>query len=117
MSAIGPGNLGAVNLAGSLAGAQRTNAESDRVKEQASQRDSQINRKAMSANSLEDVGQTDHTADRDADGRMAYAYDEEDLENRADDEETEPQAESTLQKNRRSEDVFGEKGTSLDIEA
>jgi|GEM_PF-5899392 len=117
MSAIGSGNLGAVNLAGSLAGAQRTNSESDRVKEEAAKRNFQIDQKAMSANSLEDVGQTDQATDRDADGRMAYSDDETDLENRANTESAKSEEDLEVKTKRKSADAFGEKGTTLDIEA
>lgn len=73
MSIIGPGSLGAINLAGSVAGAQRNAAaESGQLRETAGQRQSQADLKALASKSLDDVGETDQSTDRDADGRMPF---------------------------------------------
>ena len=114
MSIIGPGNVGALNLAGSLAGSQRNNANADSIKQQGSERKFQIDRQEATAHSLEDVGETETSPERDADGRMPFAEEQGDT----------PQATGELVQNRdetpepnRSVDAFGERGGALDLEA
>jgi hypothetical protein len=73
MSIIGSGHPGAINLAGSLAGGMRTSAaETDRARHAGFQRSAERALKQLSSQSLEDVGQPDQSADRDADGRMSW---------------------------------------------
>ena len=115
MSAIGPGSLGAINMAGSLAGSQRNTGEADGLKQRSSERSFQIERKAAAAHSLEDVGETDSTPDRDADGRQPFAN--------ADDETTETEtaiSTATSQSppgKHRSTDALEERGNVLDLDA
>lgn len=73
---IGPGSLGAINLAGSVAGSQRNAADADRVKERSAERNVQSDLKALAAKSLDDVGQADESHDRDADGRTPFGGNE-----------------------------------------
>jgi len=106
MSILGPANLGMLNLAGSVAGAQRTSAaEADRTREAAAERSFQIDQKTMSARSLSDVGETDLSPERDADGRLPYGGGP-----------SEPQPE-LLDEPRCSSDPSGERGRSLDLRA
>ena len=111
MSIIGTGNLGAINLAGSVAGAQQnSNAEANRLKEAAVQRNTKAALEDIAARSLEDVGETDESADRDADGRMPFGNsDSESLEHA--DRLGEPQMP------RRIQDANGERGQRLDLDA
>jgi len=117
MSVIGPGNLGAVNLAGSAAGAQRNAAaESDRLKESGSQRSSEASLKEMSSRSLEDVGQTDESADRDADGRMPFGDGEGELAKPPENSDV-AIAPDGVTRRRLIPDANGQRGRRLDIEA
>ena len=116
MSAIGPGTLGALNLAGSLAGAQQSHAHTDRSKETGTQRAFQIDREVMSSHDLDDVAETDLSRDRDADGRMSYGrtpHEETDEGST----ETEDTGREQGQKPLRTPDAFGERGLTLDLEA
>ena len=110
MSAIG-GNIGSLNIVGSLAGAQRNNAADGELKTAAAERQFQLDQKAMSAKSLGDVAQMDHSSDRDADGRMPYQAPE----------RTPAAAEQDENKSRQSvrhaPDALGERGCRLDLEA
>ena len=111
MSAIGPGSIGALNIAGSFAGSQRSSeTQTDRAKAESADQKFQIDQKAMSAHSLGDVAETDLSAERDPDGRMPYG------------ELAEKRDSAELEEERRlrsggSEDAFGERGGSLDLEA
>ena len=119
MSVIGPGNLGALNIAGSLAGsgAQKTNATDGELKQNAANRSAQINRDATTAHATEDVGETESAPERDADGRLPFG----DVEQDESVESTnDPQSEAGQSKNgttRRSVDAFGERGSVLDLDA
>jgi len=109
MSSIGPGNIGALNLVGSFAGAQRANADVDGAKAESADRKFQIDQRALSSDSLENVGEPELSSDRDADGRLLYAENE--SEERKDREEGD-------QAPRRSHpDAYGESGRLLDLEA
>ncbi len=109
MSTIGPGNIGAVNIAGSAAGAQRNDASANRVKENAADRDSQIELQTSKAQNNEDVVEADLTADRDADGRQDIEAQSETVE--PDEDNSSPK--SALPKN---VDPLGERGAQLDLE-
>jgi len=117
MSVIGPANLGAINLAGSIAGGTRTSAgETDRLKEAASQRNGAADLKALAAKSLDDVAQADHTADRDADGRMPLGFSEGESPSEPADFEGEDLPRDR-RKRRRPSDAEGVRGRRLDLEA
>ena len=113
MSVMGPGTLGSFNLAGSVAGSQRNNSADDRVKEASAERKFQADQRAISANSLEDVAETDLLSERDPDGRLPYSAmeheEEESLELSTTDQSS--------SQSRRNSDAFGERGISLDVEA
>jgi hypothetical protein len=117
MSVIGPGSLGAINLAGSVAGGVRTSgAETDRMQETGAQRTTESNVKALASRSLEDIGETDQSADRDADGRMPLGYSDAE-------ETTEPlplgddNRPRDRHKHARAIDADGVRGRRLDLEA
>jgi hypothetical protein len=117
MSVIGPGTLGAINLAGSIAGGTRTSAgETDRLRESSSQRDAEANLQALAAQSLDDVAQADQTADRDADGRMPLGF--ADRESPAEPAEFEDDDLPRGMRQRiRPKDAEGVRGRRLDLEA
>ena len=108
MSAIGPGTVGSLNLAGSLAGAQQTRAHGDRTKAEGSQRTFQIDQQTLSAHGLDDVAEAELSRDRDADGRLPY-------------ERQEPggsrdQSSRSSAQPQPAPDAFGERGRTLDLE-
>ena len=109
MSTIGPGSIGALNLAGSVAGSQRSNADKDETRATASERSSRIDHKKMSSESLDDVAEADLSPDRDADGQQPFndLPTDELLSDESDDQQT---------KLPRGIDAAGERGTSLDLE-
>ena len=113
MSVIGPGSLGAFNLAGSVAGSQRNNSGEDRVKETSSDRKFQADQRTMSANSLEDVSETDLLSERDPDGRLPYSA----FEHEEQDSLELSTTDQSSRQSRRNSDAFGERGISLDVEA
>jgi hypothetical protein len=110
MTGIGPGSLGAMNVIGSFAGAQRRDGEMDRVKAEAAGRKFQIDQKAMSARSLGDLAETELSTDRDADGRLPYteAQTRDRQGHHATGDESRP---------RRASDPLEESGGLLDLEA
>ena len=108
MSAIGPGTLGALNVAGSVAGAQQPQAHTDRAREESAQRAFQIDQQLLSSRDVDDVAETVLSRDRDADGRLPY---EPSSQSSPGDEEAEPKS------SKRSPDAFGERGRALDLEA
>lgn len=110
MSILGPGNIGALNLAGSIAGTQRNGAAADREKEVAADRNNQINQQAQAAHNHEDIAETDLNADRDADGRLLYA----EAPGSGEAGET---SEDAPKDPLRPTDAFGERGNTLDLEA
>ncbi len=109
MSSIGFNNIGAMNLAGSAAGAQRTEAHANSNKAEAAGRKFQLDGQSMSAHSLDDVVEADLSSERDADGREAFGE-----RNRpeADGEDTSGTRETST-----APDALGERGGSLDLEA
>ncbi|NOX56811.1 MAG: hypothetical protein GXP27_20690 [Planctomycetes bacterium] len=108
MSAIGPGTLGALNVAGSVAGTQQPQAHTDRAREESAQRAFQIDQLLLSSRDVDDVAETALSRDRDADGRLPY---EPQGQPSADDENAESKS------SKRSPDAFGERGRALDLEA
>lgn len=120
MSVLGPGNLGSLGIASSIAGAQNTNSgQVDELKKQSAERSAQIDRKAAAVKSLEDVDAAESSSDRDADGRMPFGaalHDESSTQNDATDD-PENSATEKQQHPRRSADPSGERGHSLDLDA
>lgn len=110
MTAIGSGNIGALNLVGSFAGAQRNNATANEASAQAAEKAFQIDAARLTAQTNGDVSETELSSERDADGRMPY-------------EQEHPQSEkqneeaANLNALRRSSDAAGELGNSLDLQA
>lgn len=109
MSAIGPGTLGALNVAGSVAGAQQPQAHADRAREESAQRTFQIDQQLLSSRDVDDVSETALSRDRDADGRMPYEPPTGQPAAEDDDRDSKPP--------KRSRDAFGERGRALDLEA
>ncbi len=108
MSTIGPGPLGPVNLAGSVAGTQQSPSQADRATHEASQRNFQIDQRVISARDLDDVAETVLSRDRDADGRLPYEPERNPAET------SEPEG---PQRSQRAPDALGERGTRIDFEA
>jgi len=108
MSAIGSPGLGAINLAGSLAGVQKNEASSDRVKESNSARKFQVDQQSMSAESMGDVSDPGFSTDRDPDGRQSSVP-----SRSGQDEDPSPSSAES----RHAPDAFGERGTLLDLDA
>ena len=72
MSSIGSGNIGALNLAGSLAGTQKSSGtQTNDNKAEAAAQKFQLDQKALSEKT-QDVAEADLSPDRDADGRSDY---------------------------------------------
>ena len=114
MSTIGSG-IGAASLASSAAGAQQNRTDTNQVKAAAADQTFRIGQQEMTSRSLDSVGQSDVTPDRDADGRQGYdrpthddAEDEFDP-NHEDSGLPQPVADAA--------DVFGILGQTLDLEA
>ena len=113
MSVLGPGSLGSLNLASSVAGSQRNNSAEDRLKETSSDRKFQTDQRTLSVKSLQDVSETDLHSERDPDGRLLYSSEEQE-------EQEAPESFTTDQssrQSRRNSDAFSERGISLDVEA
>ena len=72
MSTIGAGSIGVLNLAGSLAGAQRNNATADQARGDAAEKSFQIDKARLTAQSMGDISDPELSSDRDADGRLPY---------------------------------------------
>ncbi|MEZ6044617.1 MAG: hypothetical protein R3C11_03350 [Planctomycetaceae bacterium] len=94
MSSIGSGNIGAFNIAGSLAGTQKSNgAQTNDNKAEAAAQKFQLDQKDL-ANKTQDVSEADLSPDRDADGRADYQdsahQDELELSQLAQEEQQEP---------------------------
>jgi hypothetical protein len=111
MSSIGLTNIGAgaLNLAGSAAGTQRSGADTDSVKKNGADQKATADRNAQSAQTLNDVAEADLSSDRDADGRQPFGL----LSRPETDEESEENRPKTLQ----TPDATGERGNALDLEA
>lgn len=115
MSTIGPTSVGATNLAGSLAGAQRNSGDGDRVKEAAGERKTQADLKDLSSKTLNGIGETGESGDRDADGRTPYDFDDLGEDLTSDEAESSQSAQS--RKHPRPLDADGDRGVNLDLEA
>ena len=111
MSAIGSPGLGAINLAGSLAGVQKNEASSDRIKEGNSSRKFQVDQQSMSAESMGDVSDPAFSADRDPDGRQSSGP------SRPGPSEEESLSSAVLRQGRHAPDPSGDRGTLLDLDA
>lgn len=109
MSVIGPGNIGALNIAGSFAGAQKTEAAEDRNKAESADRRGEADQLALTAQTLDDVGEADLTPERDPDGRLPYSASTSDSQL----DEDEPTKGEPVG----APDAFGERGNVLDLEA
>ena len=114
MSTIGSG-FGVASLVGSAAGAQQSRTDSNGVKSAAAEQTFRIGQQEMTSRSLDSVGQSDVTPDRDADGRQAYEHPAEaDTGQSAeptDDQQPQPGTAGLVS------DVFGVLGQTLDLEA
>lgn len=111
MSTIGSA-IGGLNAAASFAGAQRTDADTDRNKEVAAERKFTVDRAAALDKSLGDVADPDLSTDRDADGRLPYGASPE-----PGDDRTSKGGSRDAQRQARAFDAFGERGNMLDVEA
>ncbi|MCH9656678.1 MAG: hypothetical protein K0U86_22700 [Planctomycetes bacterium] len=109
MSSINPG---AVNLSSSFAGAQRSDASADKQKAEAAQQNMSIDKKTMTEHQLQDVGDTDKSGDRDADGRMPFGHDEAEEQGTESSDQTREEDPSA-----RAPDTTGKLGTHLDLDA
>lgn len=111
MSTIGSA-IGGLNAAASFAGAQRTDADTDRNKEVAAERKFTVDRAAALDKSLGDVADPDLSSERDADGRLPYGGSPEPGDDRTGRDER-----RDAQRQTRAFDAFGERGNTLDVEA
>lgn len=109
MSSINPG---AVNLNSSFAGAQRTDASTDKQKAEAAQQNMSIDKKSMTDHQLHDVGNADKSGDGDADGRMPFGDDAAEAQESDSSEEAQQKDQTE-----RPTDATGELGTHLDLDA
>lgn len=109
MSAIGPGSIGALNLAGSVAGTQRAQTDSKEIKSDAAAAQFQIDQRSLSARGLDDVAESEMSPDRDADGRQLFGG----APHQDSDEEPRPDSQ---QHGPRNSDALGERGNSIDLE-
>ena len=110
MSSIGLTNIGigAMNLAGSAAGTQRSGADTDSVKKNAADQKATVDRDAQSAKALNDVAEAELSSDRDADERQPFGL----LSRPESDDESDENNANTL----RTPDATGERGNALDLE-
>lgn len=111
MSTIGSA-IGGLNAAASFAGAQRTDADTDRNREVAADRKFQVDRAADLDRSLGDVSDPDLSTDRDPDGRLPYGEPREDTAEAVGDDGSRRNPRVS-----RSFDAYGERGNMLDIDA
>lgn len=102
----------ALNIAGSLAASQRVDADVDRMKSDAAGKQSQASQTALASDKLADVGETEMSADRDADGTLFYS-ESETSESPLDAADDEPLKATPA----RSFDADGERGRQLDLDA
>ncbi|MFQ5734161.1 MAG: hypothetical protein ACE5KM_19670 [Planctomycetaceae bacterium] len=115
MSVIGPGNLAAINLAGSAAGAQRTSAEADQAHASSAQRDAAANLKSMTSKALDGVDAADESAERDADGRMPFGGGQSDAETAGPADAAAGLVAGGVRQ--RAKDASGERGRLIDLDA
>jgi hypothetical protein len=112
MSTIPSSISPAVHLAGSVSGTQRRDSQADRTAEAAAQQRLPADRHELAARSLGDIGQTDQSADRDADGGREHEPDV--PPDPAADEQPQPPGTPAVQ---RAADAAGERGRLLDCDA
>jgi len=107
MSSIGP-----INIAGAFAGAQKTDAAStERKQADSAEQSRKIDQQQLSDQILDDVGASDHSADRDADGRDV-------MEGSPGESDSQPNTtRQTPASNARAQDAEGQRGLSLDLDA
>lgn len=115
MSSISPGSIGALNLVGSFAGAQRNDAEADHAKAESAERKFQLDQRALSAHSLDDVAEAELSSDRDADGRQLYS--EPEPQDETDQAAALQEDAANLVRSAGRPDALGERGRLLDLEA
>lgn len=111
MSSIGAASIGALNLAGSVAGTQRGGVDNDSVTQNAANQKAASDRAEQSARALGDVSEADLSSDRDADGRQPYGRMSRPAEDTGDDHA------SDRGKRHRVPDALGERGNTLDLQA
>ncbi len=110
MSSIGTGPLGIPPLASSVAGvgAQQKSAEVDRTHHDGQIQKFQLDRADQYEKTVSDVGESDGTDDRDADGRMPWRF-QHPAKSAEAGPGTTPQAHAP--------DLAKERGTQLDLDA
>jgi len=109
MSVIGPGNIGALSIASSFAGAQRTESSTDRDKAEAAAKKFHVDQNSLSSQA-DDVAEADLSADRDPDGRLPYdGSPRQQSSNDAHDTQSHSPG--------LAPDAYGEKGKALDLQA
>jgi hypothetical protein len=76
MSAIGGGGLNFGPLVNSAAGVsgQRRTAETDRQQAESAERKFSLDQQALTERAVGDIGESDETHDRDADGRQPWTF-------------------------------------------
>ena len=109
MSSIGPGSISGMNLAATFAAAQRTDRDADRKVGQAAEQQRVHDQADLAAASLEDVGESNSSADRDADGRQTFVIPP--VNSAADQEDEEAE-----EKKPRASDPDEDRGRLLDLE-
>lgn len=72
MSSINSAGSGAYNLIGSIAGSQRNQGDSDRLKSDADGRRFSLDQNNMTEKNLGNVAGTESSPDRDANGRLPF---------------------------------------------
>ncbi len=110
MGSINPGNFGPINLASSVAGAQK-NQQTDQAKEAASEKTFKQDLKTIAAQASGDVADPEFEKDRDADGRLPFKGEQHPEENVQEETETKPKKQNKVS------DALDERGNKLDLEA
>ena len=114
MTTIGSG-FGAASVVGSAAGAQQSRTDTNSVKSAAAEQTFRIGQQEMTSRSLDSVGQSDVTPDRDADGRQDY--DRPANEGAEDNFDPADESRRLPETGGHVSDVFGILGQTLDLEA
>jgi hypothetical protein len=112
MSTIGSPTVASLGLAASIVGSSRPEAAVDQNIAAAAEQKAIVDRAELSANTLEDVSNSEFGSDRDADGRQLYRRSDSNS-NPATGETPSSQAPLTP----RPEDAFGDSGNALDMDA
>jgi len=110
MSLIGAASIGALNLAGSVAGTQRGKVDNESVTRNAANQKAASDRDQQSARALGDVSEADLSSDRDADGRQPYGHLSRSAEETGHDHASDPS------KRQRILDALGEREITLDLQ-